>query len=253
HDLKDIVDNPEPAHQRIVKKNIVIEDARYPKNLASDCHDCHSREKQERQQHPAQHCAHFAVEVVRQYPIRNLGRANRTNVLEPISPAKVRMPACSADEGFRNEVSDRKRVGIAVIREGIEFVVRLPMLDPNLLIAHWADQHQVFVEVNVVCQKPSCKASVASKVVIVIADHHGDLDTCAGGAELIENGLVRCNDVIEFFDTVHECQLPESERITNDQQFSVRTFLLQPLQKFNELGGVVAVLERAIAAHVQVA
>jgi len=76
----------------------------------------------------------------------------------------------------------------------------------------------------------------------VIADHHRNLDTFAGGAELIENGLVRCDDVIKFFDTVHESQLPEPERITNDQQFSVRTFLFQPFQKFNELGGVVAVL-----------
>jgi len=40
---------------------------------------------------------------------------------------------------------------------------------------------------------------------------------------------------------------------TDDQQFSVRTFVFQPFQKFNEFGSVVAVLQRAIAAHVQVA
>jgi hypothetical protein len=39
--------------------------------------------------------------------------ANRTNVLEPISPTKVRMPACPADEGLRDEVSDREGIGIA--------------------------------------------------------------------------------------------------------------------------------------------
>jgi hypothetical protein len=152
------------------------------------------------------------------------------------------MPACPADEGLRDEVSDREGIGIAVVREGIEFVVLLPMLDPDLLVAHRADQHQALVEVDVVCPQPSRKGRVASKVVIMIAHHHCNLDTFAGGAELIENGLVRRDDVIKLFDTLHESQLPEAERIANDQQFSVRVFLFQPFQKFNELGGVVAVL-----------
>jgi hypothetical protein len=103
------------------------------------------------------------------------------------------------------------------------------MLDPDLLVANTADQHQAFVEVDVVCPQPSRKGRVASKVVIVIADHHGDLDTFAGGAELIENGLVRCDDVIKCFDTLYESQLPESERITNNQQFSVRVFSKKPM------------------------
>src|SRR6516225_8270642 len=98
-----------------------------------------------------EHCAHLAVEVVRQYPVRNLRGANRTNVLEPVSPAKVRMAARPADEGLRDEVSDRKCIGIAVVREGIEFVVLLPMLDPDLPVAHRPDQHQALVEVDVVC------------------------------------------------------------------------------------------------------
>src|SRR5215470_14712138 len=118
------------------------------------------------------------------------------------------MPACPADEGLRDEVSDRKGIRIAIVREGIEFIMLLPMLDPNLLVAHGADQEQALVEVDVVNLQPSCKVCVASEVVIVITDHHGDLDMCAGGSELIENGLVRCNDVIKLFHTLHETQLP---------------------------------------------
>ena len=34
----------------------------------------------------------------------------------------------------------------------------------------------------------------------------------------------------------------QPERIADDQQFSIGIFLFQPFQKFNELGGVVAVL-----------
>ena len=72
------------------------------------------------------------------------------------------------------------------------------------------------MSIDVVCPQPSCKGRVASKVVIVIADHHRNLDTFAGGAELIENGLVRRNYVIELFGSVHEGQLPESERVADD-------------------------------------
>src|SRR5215467_12478327 len=103
------------------------------------------------------------------------------------------MPACPTDEGLGDKVSDRKGIGIAVVGEGIEFVVLLPMLDPDLLLAHGADQDQILVEVDVVCLQPSCKVCVATEVVIVIADHHSDLDTSPGGSELIENGLVRRN------------------------------------------------------------
>ena len=64
--------------------------------------------------------------------------------------------------------------------------------------------------------------------------HHGDPDTRTGGSELIENGLVRRNDVIELFDTLYESQFPEPERAADDQQFGVGPFVFQPLQKCNE-------------------
>jgi hypothetical protein len=51
---------------------------------------------------------------------------------------------------------------------------------------------------------------------------------------LIENGLVRRNDVIELFDTLYESQFPEPERVADDQQFGVGAFVFQPLQKCNE-------------------
>src|SRR6516165_93468 len=35
HHLKDVVDDPEPAHEGIVKQDVVIEDAQYPKQLSS--------------------------------------------------------------------------------------------------------------------------------------------------------------------------------------------------------------------------
>ena len=93
---------------------------------------------------------------------------------------------------------------------------------------------QALVEADVVHFQLGRKVWVASEVVIVIADHHGDLDTRTGGSELIENGLVRRNDVIELFDTLYESQFPEPERVADDQQFGVRAFVFQPLQKCNE-------------------
>jgi hypothetical protein len=38
----------------------------------------------------------------------------------------------------------------------------------------------------------------ASEVVIVIADHHGHLDPRTSDSELVENGSVRGDNVIEF-------------------------------------------------------
>src|SRR6516165_11361913 len=101
------------------------------------------------------------------------------------------MPACPADEGFGDEVPDGKGMGITVVGESVKFVALLPMLDPDLLIAHSPDQHQALVEVNVVCLQLGRELRVASKVIIVITDHHSDLDACTSSPELIENGLVR--------------------------------------------------------------
>src|SRR5215510_3758936 len=49
HHLKDIVDDSKPAHERIVKQDVVIKDADYPKQLARDRHDRHSCKKEKRQ------------------------------------------------------------------------------------------------------------------------------------------------------------------------------------------------------------
>src|SRR5262245_25649281 len=76
HDLKDVVDDSKPAHERIVKQNIVVEDADYPEQLARDRHHRYSGEKQKWQQHPAQHRAHLPVEVVGQNPVGYLHRAD---------------------------------------------------------------------------------------------------------------------------------------------------------------------------------
>ena len=63
----------------------------------------------------------------------------------------------------------------------------------------------------------------------MIADHHGDLDARPGSAELIENGLVRRNYVIELFGSAHEGQFPESERVADDYQFCVGVLFFQLL------------------------
>src|SRR5262245_17141924 len=52
---------------------------------------------------------------------------------------------------------------------------------------------------------------------------------------------------------MHKRQFPEPKRIADDEQFCVRAFFCQSLQKGNELGRVVAMLQSAVAAHVQVA
>src|ERR1700675_1394926 len=52
---------------------------------------------------------------------------------------------------------------------------------------------------------------------------------------------------------MHESKFPEPKRITDDQQFSIGTFFFQPPQKCDELGGVIAMLQLAVAAHVEVA
>ena len=55
--------------------------------------------------------------------------------------------------------------------------------------------------------------------------------TSAGpsGAELIENSLVCRNYVIKLFDSPHEGQFPESERIAGYYQFGVGAFFFQLL------------------------
>src|SRR5262245_36002528 len=163
------------------------------------------------------------------------------------------MPAGPAHESLRDEVPNRKCIGVAVVRKRIEFVTLLPMLNPDPLVAYRADQDQICVEINVVLSQFGGKLGVASKIVIVIADHHGDLDAVPSDAELIENGLVCRNYVIKLFDPPHEGQFPESERIADYQQFGVGAFVFQCLQKCNELGDVVAMLQLAVTAHVEVA
>src|SRR5262249_30918073 len=138
------------------------------------------------------------------------------NILEPVSSAEVGMPARSANKGLRDKVPDRKCIGFAVVGKRIEYVALLPVLNPDLLVAYRADQDQTGVEMNVVLLKLGGKFGVASKIIVMIANHHGDLDACPDSAELIENGLVRRNYVIELFGSVHEGQFPESERVADD-------------------------------------
>jgi hypothetical protein len=71
--------------------------------------------------------------------------------------------------------------------------------------------------VDVVCLQPGAKIWVASEVVIVIADHHGDFDAGPGGSKLIENSLVRLYYVLELFDSMDESQFPEPKCIADDQ------------------------------------
>src|SRR5262249_58286519 len=127
-----------------------------------------------------------------------LHRADRADILEPISSAEVGMPARSADEGLRNEISDREGIGTAIVGKSIEFVALLPVLDPDLFVADGADQDQAGVEINVVSLQLGGKFGVAGKIIVMIADHHGDLDARPGRAQLVEDGLVRRNDVIEL-------------------------------------------------------
>src|SRR5262245_804168 len=87
----------------------------------------------------------------------------------------------------------------------------------------------------------------------MVADHHGHLDARARYPQLIENRLVRLDDVFELFGTAHERQLPEPKRVAHNEQFSFRTFLFQFLQKGDEIGGVVAMLQATVTAHVKVA
>src|SRR5215471_17187278 len=44
HHLQDVVDDPKPAHERVVKQNVVIEDAYYPEQFTCDRHHRHSGE-----------------------------------------------------------------------------------------------------------------------------------------------------------------------------------------------------------------
>ena len=46
-----------------------------------------------------------------------------------------------------------------------------------------------------------------------------------------------------------ESQFPEPKRIAYDEQFSFRVFFFQPLQKRNELGGVITMLQLAVTTH----
>jgi hypothetical protein len=44
----------------------------------------------------------------------------------------------------------------------------------------------------------------------------------------------------------------DPERISDDKQFGVGAFIFQPLQKCNELVGVIAMLQGAVATQMQV-
>src|SRR5215475_13749355 len=252
HDLKDVVDDPQPAHQRVVKYNIVIKDACNPKDFPKNRYHRDAGQQQEGQKHPAQRHTHLAVEVVRQHPVGNLHRAHGADVLEPVSPAEVGIPAGSADEGFRDEVAHRESVSVAIFGEAVELIALMSVFDPYPLVAHRADQDQARVQMDVVCLQFLHKGRIASEIIIVIPDHHGHLDARTGGPELIENRLVRLYDVRKPFDPAYKRELPEPKRVAHDQKFGVGAVLFQLLQEFDELGGVIAMLQLTVAAHVQV-
>jgi hypothetical protein len=105
---------------------------------------------------------------------------------------------------------------------------------------------------DVVCLQFLHKGRIASEIIVVIPDHHGHLDARAGGPELIENRLVRLYDVRKPFDPAHKRELPEAKRVAHDQKLGVGAFLFQLLQEFDELGGVIAMLQLTVATHVQV-
>ena len=105
---------------------------------------------------------------------------------------------------------------------------------------------------DVVCLQFLHKGRIASEIIIVIPDHHGHLDARASGPELIENRLVRLYDVRKPFDPMHKRELPEAKRVAHDQKLGVGALLFQLLQEFDELCGVVAMLQLTVATHVQV-
>ena len=59
--------------------------------------------------------------------------------------------------------------------------------------------------------------------------------------------------MVELFGSADECQFPEPKRIAYDEQFSFLILFFQSLQKRDELGGVIAMLQLAVATHMQVA
>ena len=121
---------------------------------------------------------------------------------------------------------------IAILGEGVEFVALLSVFNPYLLVTDGAGQGQARVQVDIVCSQLLHKFGIASEIIIMIADHHCHLNARAGDRELIENGLVCRYDVRKPFDPTNEREFPESERVTDDQQFSVGAFLFQLLEKF---------------------
>jgi hypothetical protein len=133
-----------------VEQNVVIENAEHSQEFAQDRHDRHAGEEQEGQQQRAQHRAHLPVEIVRQKPVGDLHGADRADVLEPVSPAEIRVTAGSADERLCDEVSYGEGVGVAIVAECVELVALLSVLDPNLLVTHDADEHQACVQVDIV-------------------------------------------------------------------------------------------------------
>src|SRR6266403_4031680 len=50
----------------------------------------------------------------------------------------------------------------------------------------------------------------------------------------------------------HKRELPEAKRVAHDQKLGVGAFLFKLLQEFDELGGVIAMLQLTVATHVQV-
>jgi hypothetical protein len=72
--------------------------------------------------------------------------------------------------------------GASTVGKSTEFVALLPVLNQDLFVANGTDQDKTGVEINLVLSKLG-EFGVASKVIIMIADHHGNLAAGPGGVE----------------------------------------------------------------------
>lgn len=113
--------------------------------------------------------------------------------------------------------------------------------------------HQfVLDDVDVVLGKPLNVLVVGGQFVVVVARKQSDRDGFAGGAKLLEQFRIRFDENVELLGAVDGGELPESERITVDDQFCVLVGRFQPFEKSEQFVQKLYVFELFVSADVEV-
>ena len=156
--VEDVADESERAGERVVEEEVDVDEPALLDDFADEGEGGQRQEQQEDGEHPADRPVHFAVEIVREHPVGDVLGPDRTDVLQPVALAECREAAGAGDHRPGDEIADRQRVGIAVVRRGVVRVDLLAVLDPDRPPEQFALHARRRVEVEIVLSSRSAKA-----------------------------------------------------------------------------------------------